>query len=189
MADLKSRFKNFMGLGNVAEDYEVFDDYEEDEDTVQTATKMEDDDFSITAKDRYTGVSAKSADTSAYASRTTTTSGTRSSERTGDKGKVLNMGMNSSLRVVLSKPTAFDNCEVICSHLRGQMTVVLNLEYVSNTADRKRIFDFVSGCCYALDCTIQRVSDLIYVIAPAHVDVFAEIGDEEESAEKACMIF
>ena len=31
MADLKSRFKNFIGFGNVAEDYEVFDDYEDEE--------------------------------------------------------------------------------------------------------------------------------------------------------------
>lgn len=189
MADLKSRFKNFMGLGNVAEDYEVFDDYDDEEDTVRTADKMDEEDYSFTAKDRYTSVSAKSAEQSSYSPRTSSASGTCSSERTGERGKVLNMGMNSSLRVVLSKPTAFDNCEAICSHLRGQMTVVLNLEYVSNAADRKRIFDFVSGCCYALDCTIQRVSDLIYVIAPAHVDVFAEIGDEEESADKHCMIF
>lgn len=191
MADLKSRFKNFMGFGNVAEDYEVFDDYEDEEDTIRTADTVEDEDYSFTAKDRYTSVSARSAESSsgAAAPRATAGSSTRSTERTGERGKVLNMGMGSSLRVVLSKPTAFENCESICSHLRGQMTVVLNLEYVSNASDRKRIFDFVSGCCYALDCTIQRVSDLIYVIAPAHVDVFAEIGDEEERTDKQCMIF
>ncbi|MBP3391476.1 MAG: cell division protein SepF [Clostridia bacterium] len=180
MADLKARLKNFIGFSNTAEDYNVFDDYDDEEEEMV----LESDEFDVTTKDQYERVSAKSAET-----RTTASAGARSTERSGERGKVLNMGMNSSLRVVLSKPTAFSNCEAICSHLRGQMTVVLNLEYVSNAADRKRIFDFVSGCCFALDCTIQRVSDLIYVIAPSHVDVFAEIGDEEENAEKPCTIF
>ena len=180
MADLKARLRNFIGFTNTAEDYDVFDDYEDDEEMV-----LEDEEVDVTTKDQYEKVSAKSTDASSFATRTSASSGTRSTER----GKVLNMGMNASLRVVLSKPTAFENCETICSHLRGRMTVVLNLEYVSNAADRKRIFDFVSGCCFALDCTIQRVSDLIYVIAPSHVDVFAEIGEEEERTDKQCMIF
>ncbi len=185
MADLKARLRNFIGFTNTAEDYDVFDDYEDEEEDMV----LESDEFAVTTKDQYEKVSAKGTDASSFATRTSASSGARSTERSGERGKVLNMGMNSSLRVVLSKPTAFDNCEAICSHLRGQMTVVLNLEYVSNAADRKRIFDFVSGCCFALDCTIQRVSDLIYVIAPSHVDVFAEIGDEEESTDKHCMIF
>lgn len=191
MADLKSRFKNFIGFGNVAEDYEVFDEYEDEEDLGRTAEVEDDEDYSFTAKDRFANVSARSAEqgSGSSAARSVASSGAGSAERSGERGKVLNMGMGSSLRVVLSKPTAFENCESICSHLRGQMTVVLNLEYVSNAADRKRIFDFVSGCCYALDCTIQRVSDLIYVIAPSHVDVFAEIGDEQESADQRCMMF
>ena len=180
MADLKARLRNFIGFANTAEDYDVFDDYEDEEEMA-----LEDQNVEVTTKDQYEKVSAKGTETNSFTTRTATSSGARSA----DRGKVLNMGMNSSLRVVLSKPTAFDNCEAICSHLRGHMTVVLNLEYVSNAADRKRIFDFVSGCCFALDCTIQRVSDLIYVIAPSHVDVFAEIGDEEDHTNKQCVIF
>lgn len=94
--------------------------------------------------------------------------------------KMVNVG-NAGMRVVLCKPTEFDNCQTICSHLRAQMTIVLNLEYVANAADRKRIFDFVSGCCYALDGNIQKVADLIYVVAPCSVDVYAECGEEDKA--------
>ena len=93
---------------------------------------------------------------------------------------MVNVG-NSSMRVVLCKPTVFDNCQTICSHLRAQMTIVLNLEYVATAGDRKRIFDFVSGCCYALDGNIQKVADLIYVVAPYSVDVFAECAEEDKA--------
>lgn len=193
MADLKSRFKSFMGFGNVAEDYEAYDEYEDAPEERDAAYESgSDEDYDYTTKDRYSRVSAKGYESDAHAPRTSAApaESRSASDRSGERsGRILSMGMNSSLRVVLSKPTAFDNCESICSHLRGQMTVVLNLEYVSNTADRKRIFDFVSGCCYALDCSIQRVSDLIYVIAPAHVDVFAEIGDEAEETDKKSLIF
>lgn len=92
------------------------------------------------------------------------------------------MGATSNLRVVLSKPLEFEDCQGVCSHLRGHMTVVLNLEFVRNVADRRRIFDFVSGCCFALDCNIQRVSELIYVIAPCDVDIFSEAEEDEDNS-------
>ncbi|MBE7055959.1 MAG: cell division protein SepF [Ruminococcaceae bacterium] len=98
--------------------------------------------------------------------------------------KMVNVG-SSGMRLVLCKPTEFDNCQGICSHLRAQMTIVLNLQYVANAADRKRIFDFVSGCCYALDGNIQKVADLIYVVAPCSVDVFAEVAEGEKVSSEA----
>lgn len=104
----------------------------------------------------------------------------RSNTKEEARNKMVNVG-NAGMRVVLCKPTEFDNCQAICSHLRAQMTIVLNLEYVANAADRKRIFDFVSGCCYALDGNIQKVADLIYVVAPCSVDVYAECGEEDKA--------
>ncbi len=98
--------------------------------------------------------------------------------------KMVNVG-TSGLRLVLCKPTEFDNCQGICSHLRAQMTIVLNLQYVANAADRKRIFDFVSGCCYALDGNIQKVAELIYVVAPCNVDVFAEVAEGEKDSSES----
>lgn len=191
MAEVFSRFKNFLGFGsgNTAEDVE--DTFDEDVDAKASFSDSEDE-YTVITKDRYSRVSAN-----ANPSYTRTavrepaperrTERTEKSTQTGEKNaKVISMGVNSNLRVVLSKPSAFENCEAICSHLRGQMTVVLNLEFVPDVSDRRRIFDFVSGCCYALDCSIQRVSDLIYVIAPSNVDVLAEITeDEEETAYSA----
>lgn len=187
MADIKSRFMNFMGFGNTAE--ELVEEDENDIEEVSASAKNDassEEEFSISTRDRYNRVTASSVSgqaSTSYSARSSVKAETPAAEKTGERsGKVLSMGVNSGLRVVLSKPTDFDNCEAICSHLRGQMTVVLNLEYVANAADRRRIFDFVSGCCYALDCSIQRVSDLIYVVAPSHVDVFAEVGDDETEA-------
>lgn len=106
----------------------------------------------------------------------------RSRGKEKNNEKVVNFNNNGGLKVVLCNPTEFDNCPNICGHLREQMTIVLNLEFVQSTSERKRIFDFVSGCCFALDCNIQKVSDLIYVIAPYNVDLLAEVDmDKNES--------
>lgn len=85
----------------------------------------------------------------------------------------------SNLKVVLCNPTEFDNCPMICGHLRSHMTVVLNLENVKSATEKRRIFDFVSGCCFALDCNIRKISEPVYVVAPASVDLLSEIDFQE----------
>ncbi|MBO4327645.1 MAG: cell division protein SepF [Clostridia bacterium] len=188
MAEVFSRFKNFLGFGsgNTAPDTDEYFDEDVDE---KASIADSEDEYTVITKDRYSRVgTAASAN---YGTRSSVREAqpekraehTEKSAQSGERtGKVISMGVNSNLRVVLSKPASFENCEAICSHLRGQMTVVLNLEFVPEVNDRRRIFDFVSGCCYALDCSIQRVSDLIYVIAPSNVDVLAEVTDEEDGA-------
>ena len=187
MAEVFSRFKNFLGFGsgNTAQDVEEY--YDEDAEQAASFADSEDE-YTVITKDRYNKVNAVSNSASGAPRQSTReaaaekhTERAERSTQSGEKSaKVISMGVNSNLRVVLSKPSAFENCEAICSHLRGQMTVVLNLEFVPEAGDRRRIFDFVSGCCYALDCSIQRVSELIYVIAPSNVDVLAEVTEDEE---------
>ncbi len=190
MADFKRRFKDLLGFGgnesvaydDSAEDEYDYSDYDETEDGMEE--EAEEDPYEASA--RYSSRTAASA--SSYAKpkpdsgRSSVNSYRSGSAGTSERSRVLSMGATSNLRVVLSKPIEFDDCQGVCSHLRGHMTVVLNLEFVRNVADRRRIFDFVSGCCFALDCNIQRVSELIYVIAPCDVDIFSEAEDDEENS-------
>jgi len=193
MADFKRRFKDLLGFGgnesvaydDSAEDDFDYSDYDETEDT---AAAEEEDAFVSSA--RYSarnasGTSSSNVSSRAEGARVSGASRGGTSSGSSERSRVLSMGATSNLRVVLSKPAEFDDCQGVCSHLRGHMTVVLNLEFVRNVADRRRIFDFVSGCCFALDCNIQRVSELIYVIAPCDVDIFSEAEDEDEASSYA----
>lgn len=103
-------------------------------------------------------------------------------ERKGDR-KVVSMNNNSNLKVFLANPTSYEDCQDICSRVRSQMTVVVNLEKVKDSTDRRRIFDFISGCSYALDCNFERISELIYIVAPCHVDIFEEIAENSQSQD------
>ena len=191
MADFKRRFKDLLGFGgnesvaydDSAEDDFDYSDYDETEDT---AAEEEEDAYVSSA--HYSARNASGTSSSNVRPRGTRVSSVSrggASSGSSERSRVLSMGATSNLRVVLSKPAEFDDCQGVCSHLRGHMTVVLNLEFVRNVADRRRIFDFVSGCCFALDCNIQRVSELIYVIAPCDVDIFSEAEDEDEVSSYA----
>ena len=89
--------------------------------------------------------------------------------------------VSGNLKVVLCNPVEYDNCPMICGHLRSHMTVVLNLEQVKSATEKRRIFDFVSGCCFALDCNIRKISEAVYVVAPSMVDLLSEVDFAEEA--------
>ena len=55
--------------------------------------------------------------------------------------------------------------------------IVVNLEKVPFPVGQ-RIMDFLSGTCYSLEGSIQRVAHNIFVIAPENVDISAHFKEE-----------
>ena len=191
MADFKRRFKDLLGFGgneSVAYDDSADEDFDySDYDETEDFKQEEEQEDTYVSSARYSSRNTTSASTSnarpkVNSERSSGSYYNGASAGSSERSRVLSMGATSNLRVVLSKPLEFEDCQGVCSHLRGHMTVVLNLEFVRNVADRRRIFDFVSGCCFALDCNIQRVSELIYVIAPCDVDIFSEAEEDEDNS-------
>jgi len=93
------------------------------------------------------------------------------------KNKVVNMPTFAQVKVVVMQPDVFDDASIICDHLKGKKPVVINLESAEKDVAR-RIVDFLSGSVYALDGTIQKVSNSIFIVAPHNVDVMGEFKDE-----------
>ena len=96
----------------------------------------------------------------------------------GRRNKVVAMPQSQAIKMVISKPTTFEQSEEICNFLKEKKSVVLNLEYVNKDVAR-RIVDFVSGGVYALDGHIQKVSNSIFLIAPANYEITNEMAREE----------
>jgi cell division inhibitor SepF len=45
----------------------------------------------------------------------------------------------------------------------------------------QRIMDFISGSCYTLEGNVQKVTNNIFIIAPANVDVAGNFKEELKS--------
>ena len=103
------------------------------------------------------------------------------------KSNVVNIHSAASpMKVVLVEPSAYEEVQSICDDLRSKKPVIINFEEMDKEV-AKRMVDFISGAVYALDGTIQKVSNGIVLVAPSNVDVLGNIknsiGDENFDLE------
>ncbi len=94
--------------------------------------------------------------------------------RNNTKGKKMVTQDNNS--VCVFKPTNVSESREITQTLRANKTVVLNLEDADDMS-AQRILDFTSGSCFALDGTLQKISNYIFIVTPASVDISGDLQD------------
>ena len=90
---------------------------------------------------------------------------------------VVELQSAKNMKLVVLGPTTYDDVQAIVDHLRAKRPVVVNLEGAEHRV-RVRILDFLSGAAYALGGRNQRVSEFIFVLAPANVDVNNLLEDD-----------
>jgi cell division inhibitor SepF len=70
----------------------------------------------------------------------------------------------------------FEDARVASDGLKNGVYQIVNLERASPQM-AERITDFLNGVCYALDGTVERVGDKVYMYVPANVAVEVDSGD------------
>ena len=81
---------------------------------------------------------------------------------------------NVSMEVCVIKPSSFEDAREISETLLADRTVILNMEGL-DLGLAQRIIDFTSGSCYAIDGNLQKVSNYIFIITPASVDISGDL--------------
>ena len=79
----------------------------------------------------------------------------------------------SQVRVHLVLPRSFNDAQQIADRFKDSVPVILNLQS-ADTELSKRLIDFSSGLTYALDGSMQRVADKVFLLTPRNVEVSAE---------------
>jgi cell division inhibitor SepF len=80
---------------------------------------------------------------------------------------------SSQVRVHLVLPRSFNDAQQIADRFKDSVPVILNLQS-ADTELSKRLIDFASGLTYALDGSMQRVADKVFLLTPRNVEVSAE---------------
>ena len=91
--------------------------------------------------------------------------------------QVVSIHTNVQMQVVIIKPECYEDAQEICDQIKNRRPVVVNLEKVEFPI-AQRIMDFLSGTCYSLEGSIQRVANNIFVIAPENVDISGDFKEE-----------
>lgn len=167
-AAILSKFMDMMGIGN-SED-EIYDEVEEYENNDIETDEVGEEYRRATRKAQKRSFSDIERN-SQYSSTNLQT-----------KVIPMNTGIASS-KMVITQPTCYDEVECIGEYLKNKKSVIINLENVSKE-DARRILDFLSGATFMVDGTIQRVSNLIYLITPKNVEIQNDLERNQYKQQK-----
>ena len=78
--------------------------------------------------------------------------------------------IGAGMEVCVIKPTSVEDAREITETLLANRTVVLNLEGL-DVDIAQRIIDFTSGSCFAISGNLQKISNYIFIITPANVEI------------------
>ena len=81
-----------------------------------------------------------------------------------------------AMEVCVIKPNNMEDSREITETLLGGRTVILNLEGL-DLEDAQRIIDFISGATFAIDGNLQKISNSIFLVTPANVDISGDLQD------------
>ena len=163
--------KNFAKPYNDEEDYDDYDDELED--------SFEEEAAPAERAPRFGRREAAPVQEPAFAPAVSTTTAFTPAN-TGFNGQVVNT--SSKVQLILVRPESFNDAPTIAANMRAKKAVVLNLEGVEKGLAR-RIVDFLSGCGYALDGTVKKVSQSTYVFCPYNMEVLGDLKNLQGEVE------
>ena len=99
---------------------------------------------------------------------------------TGFSGQVVSSA--NKIQMILVRPESFNDAPTIAANMRAKKAVVLNLEGVEKNLAR-RVVDFLSGCGYALDGSVKKVSQSTYVFCPHNMEVLGDLKNLQGEVE------
>ena len=98
------------------------------------------------------------------------------------KGNLVSLPGQRPVTVMLVKAASYDEVETIAQNIKERRSVIVNFDEVEKETAQRKI-DFLSGTVFALDGTVQKVSQGTFLFATCNVDVVGQIIEGEK--EKA----
>ena len=82
----------------------------------------------------------------------------------------------AGMEVCVIKPHSIEDEKEIADSLLSNCTVILNLDALEIDS-AQRIIDFVIGAVYAMDAHLQRISNSIFLLTPANVEITGDLQE------------
>jgi len=95
------------------------------------------------------------------------------------KNNVIKVHSNTDMKVFICEPNKYEDCTKAVDEMKNRKVVVLNIEGME-LEDQKQVFEFIKGAVYALEASIQKISNGIFVLAPSNVQIDGRLSDRYE---------
>ena len=79
-------------------------------------------------------------------------------------------------RITTIHPRTYNEAKNIGESFREGTPVIMNLSDLDDS-DAKRLVDFAAGLVFGLQGSIERVTNKVFLLSPAHVEVTSDDGD------------
>ncbi len=152
------KFLNAMKLNPDEDDYDDYDDYDEPEEEV------------VVEKTQRTAARRNYEETEEYEEKP------KKAPAKVTQMRQPRRTVGNGMEVCVIKPTSVEDAREVTDTLLSNRTVVLNLEGIDMDI-AQRIIDFTFGSTYAIKGNFQKISQYIFIITPASVDIS---GDFQE---------
>ena len=94
--------------------------------------------------------------------------------------KVVNIHNNNTAKIMVVKPTAYEESREIAEAVKSRKIVVINANNLE-TKIAQRLVDFVSGAACVLNADFQEIEQKVYLLSPQNVEVSNELKSEISS--------
>jgi len=101
-------------------------------------------------------------------------------------GRVINLHQTNKNKMVIFKPSSFEEVREITDEVKNRRAAIVNLEKLDRET-AKRILDFMAGSIYALNGTVKKIGPGIFLFAPDNVDV-SGVEAEDANQDKSSLI-
>jgi cell division inhibitor SepF len=101
--------------------------------------------------------------------------------RIGERRPVTQVQTTDLARITTLHPRTYNEARTIGEHFREGTPVIMNLTEMVDS-DAKRLVDFSAGLIFGLRGSIERVTNKVFLLSPANVEVAAE--DKARIAER-----
>lgn len=95
------------------------------------------------------------------------------------RNNVIKVHSNTDMKVFICEPEKYEDCTKAVDEIKNRKVVVLNIEGME-LENQKQIFEFIKGSVYALEASIQKISNGIFVLAPSNVQIDGRLSDRFE---------
>ncbi|MBB4930954.1 cell division inhibitor SepF [Lipingzhangella halophila] len=99
----------------------------------------------------------------------------------GERRTVASTATADLARITTLHPRTYNEARTIGEHFREGIPVIMNLTEMVDS-DAKRLVDFAAGLIFGLHGSIERVTNKVFLLSPANVEVTAE--DKARIAER-----